>query len=124
MLRQRDHHPRHRFARGDLVGARVGVGERELKLPTLGARVASGRPGLHVMVVRRRSGARTLAFALAAMARGVASVSRTPAMDAFLVDRCRVETRARRAALDGEIMDVMPPLEYTHQPACLKVVVP
>ena len=102
----------------------IGVGERELKLPTLGARVASGRPGLHVMVVRRRSGARTIAFALAAMARGVASVSRTPAMDAFLVDRCRVATRARRAALDGEIVDVMPPLEYTHQSACLKVVVP
>jgi diacylglycerol kinase family enzyme len=30
----------------------IGVGERELKLPTLGSRVANGRPGLHVMVVR------------------------------------------------------------------------
>jgi diacylglycerol kinase family enzyme len=46
----------------------VGVGERELKLPALGARVAGGRTGLHVMVVRRRSGARTLALGLAATA--------------------------------------------------------
>src|SRR5687768_2113596 len=30
----------------------VGVGERELKLPTLGKRIPGGRRGLHVMVVR------------------------------------------------------------------------
>ena len=36
----------------------IGVGERELRLPTLGARVPHGKTGLHVMVVRRRSGAR------------------------------------------------------------------
>ena len=59
----------------------IGVGERELQLPTLGARVQGGRTGLHVMVVRRRSGARALAMGLAAAARGVRAVARTPAMD-------------------------------------------
>jgi diacylglycerol kinase family enzyme len=64
----------------------VGVGERELKLPALGARVAGGRAGLHVMIIRRRSGARTLALAFAAAARGVDAVAQTPALDAFIVE--------------------------------------
>jgi len=100
----------------------IGVGERELKLPTLGARVEHGRPGLHVMVVRRRSGARSLALALAAIARGVQAVSRTPAMDEFLVERCRIAPRARTIAVDGELITVEPPLEYRHLPECIKVV--
>jgi len=100
----------------------IGVGERELKLPTLGARVEQGRPGLHVMVVRRRSGARSLALALAAIARGVRAVSRTPALDAFLVESCRIAPRARTIAVDGELITVEPPLEYRHLPECIKVV--
>ena len=102
----------------------IGVGERELKLPTLGARIAGGESGLHVMVIRRRSGARTLALALAAAARGVDAVARTPAMDAFLVDACRLEPRTRTAAVDGELVPVTPPLEYRHVPGCLRIIVP
>ena len=101
----------------------IGVGERELRLPKLGARIEGARPGLHVMVVRRRSGARTLALALAAAARGVHAVAATPALDAFLVDSCRVAPRMRAAALDGEIVSVTPPLDYQHLPGCLRVVV-
>jgi diacylglycerol kinase family enzyme len=102
----------------------IGVGERELQLPALGARVRGGRTGLHVMVVRRRSGARALATGLAAATRGVSAVARTPAMDVFLVDSCRIEPRTRNAAIDGELVRVNPPLEYRHVPGRLKVVVP
>ena len=102
----------------------IGVGERELKLPTLGARIADGKRGLHVMVIRRRSGARTLALAFAAAARGVDAVSRTPALDSFLVESFRIESRTHRAAVDGELVKVDPPLEYRHVPGCLQVVVP
>jgi diacylglycerol kinase family enzyme len=102
----------------------IGVGERELKLPTLGARVPNGRPGLHVMVVRRRSGARTLATALAAAARGVSAVAKTPAMDAFLVESCTITCRAKRIAVDGEIVTEMPPLRFRHVPGHLHIVVP
>jgi diacylglycerol kinase family enzyme len=101
----------------------IGVGERELQLPTLGARVAGGKTGLHVMVVRRRSGARALATGLAAAARGIDAVARTPAMDVFLVDACRIEPRTRMAAVDGELVRVTPPLRYRHVPGCLRVVV-
>ena len=102
----------------------IGVGERELRLPTLGARVAGGKTGLHVMVVRRRSGARAVALGLAAAARGVEAVSRTPALDAFLVDECRIERRSRSVSIDGEIVQIAPPLRYRHVPGHLRVVVP
>ena len=101
----------------------IGVGERELRLPTLGARVPNGKSGLHVMVVRRRSGARALATGLAAAARGVKAVARTPAMDAFLVESCRIEPRTTRLSLDGELVSLAPPFEYRHVPARLRVVV-
>jgi diacylglycerol kinase family enzyme len=102
----------------------LGVGERELKLPTLGARVPDGKTGLHVMVVRERSGARALAAGLAAAAKGIEAVSRTPAMDVFLVDSCVIESRAHSAAVDGEIVKLPRPLQYRHVSGCLQVVVP
>lgn len=102
----------------------IGVGERELKLPTLGARVDGGRTGLHVMVVRERSGARALALGLAAAAKGVKAVARTPALDAFIVDACTVQPHMPHVALDGEIVTATPPLEYRHVAGQLRVVVP
>lgn len=101
----------------------IGVGERELKLPSLGARVEGGRSGLHVMVVRQRSGARAIALGLAAAARGLRAVAATPAMDAFLVDACRIQPRTHRIAVDGEIVPATPPLDYRHVPGQLRVVV-
>ena len=105
----------------------VGVGERELRLPMLGARVEGGRRGLHVMVVQSRSGGRTLALALAAAARGVRAVSRTPAMQSFIVDHLRIEprtgVRGGDIALDGEIKSMVRPLEYRLVRDGLRVVV-
>ena len=102
----------------------IGVGERELRLPALGARVPDGKRGLHVMVVRRRSGARTLAAGLAAAARGVKAVAQTPAMDAFLVKSCLIAPRSTRLSLDGELVSLTPPFEYRYMAAHLRVVVP
>lgn len=101
----------------------IGVGERELRLPSLGSRVEGGRPGLHVIVVRSRTGARVLALALAAAARGIRAVSRTPHLDAFLVDRCRIDAPFAAVAVDGEIVTIAPPLEYVLRPRALSVVV-
>jgi diacylglycerol kinase family enzyme len=102
----------------------VGVGERELKLPTLGARIPGGRSGLHVMVVRRRSGARALALGFAAAARGVGAVAASPAMDVFLVDSVRIEPHTRVVSVDGELVHVEPTLEYRHLAGALRIVVP
>lgn len=102
----------------------IGVGERELQLPALGARVHHGRTGLHVMVVRERSGGRALALGLAAAARGVKAVAKTPALDSFIVDACTIVPRVPRMGLDGEIVEAASPLEYRYVFGCLKVVVP
>ena len=103
----------------------IGVGERELQLPTLGSRVKDGARGLHVMIVRSRSRARLMAIALAAVARGVDAVSRTPELDAFIVDRCRITVRrAGRVAIDGELVAMPTTLEYELRRDALRVVCP
>ena len=102
----------------------VGVGERELRLPTLGKRVTNGRRGLHVMIVRGRTRAGLLALAFNAVARGVRHVARTPKLDSFIVDRCRVVLRRRGpVAIDGEIVQLDTPLEYEVKRDALRVVV-
>jgi len=102
----------------------VGVGERELRMPSLGNRVEGGRSALHVMVVRGRTRAALLAFGFAAAARGVKRVARTPSLDAFLVDRCRITMRRARGnvAVDGEVELMTAPLEYRLARGALQVV--
>lgn len=99
----------------------VGVGERELRIPSLGGRIENGRRGLHLMIIRDRSGARLAALALAAAARGVDAVSRTPALDSLIVERCTIEG-PRTASLDGELVPVQQTLRYEFLPAALSVV--
>ena len=103
----------------------IGVGERELRLPLLGNRVANGKRGLHVMVVRGRSRARMLAIGLAAVARGVKAVAATPEFDSFLVDRCTIDVRRSvTVAVDGELVRLSPPLEFELRRDALRVVCP
>ena len=104
----------------------VGVGERELKLPTLGGRAEGGRRGLHLMVVTGRSPARLAALAFAATARGTKSAARTPALDAFIVNQFTIRmARPRgRVATDGELVMMFAPLEYRWLPDAVMVVAP
>lgn len=104
----------------------IGVGERELKLPTLGGRAKEGRRGLHVMIVRGRSRARIAALAFAAAARGTQSAAQSPALDAFVVNQLTIRTRRRRGyvATDGELHAMSTPLELTWMPGAVRVVSP
>lgn len=104
----------------------VGVGQRELKMPSLGGRIASGERGLQVMVVNGSSAARVLALALAAVARGTKRASGTPEMDSFIVDRFAIELRHTSAgvAVDGEIVVMETPLQYRIARDALTIVVP
>lgn len=101
----------------------VGVGERELRIPSLGGRSERGQRGLHLMIIRHRTGAGLAALALHAVARGVKAVARTPAMDSLIVDRCVVEASKRTASVDGEIITVEPSLKYQFIPDALVVVI-
>lgn len=103
----------------------VGVGERELKAPQFGGRVAGGRRGLHVMIVRGRRPARLLTMALAAAARGVKQAAASPDLDAFVVESCTVRVPSRRSmtvGLDGELIRVPLPLEFRLARDSLRVV--
>lgn len=104
----------------------IGVGERELRFPEFGNRVEGGTRALHVMVLRSRSSARLFAIVLAAAARGVRWLSRTPHFDAFLVDRCSVELPGARweVAADGEIEQFESSIEYRIERDALRVIVP
>ena len=103
----------------------IGVGERGLQLPALGQRVPGGKRGLHVMVVRGRSRARLLALGLAAVGRGMDSVSRTPEFESFIVDDVHIDMRGMgTVAVDGEIANLSAPLEYALKRDALSVVCP
>jgi diacylglycerol kinase family enzyme len=103
----------------------IGVGERELQFPVLGKRVADGRRGLHVMVIRGRSGGRLLAIGLLAIIRGLDAVSRSGHFDTIIVDRLRITMQGGGyAALDGEVIMLDTPLEYELRRDALSVVCP
>jgi diacylglycerol kinase family enzyme len=104
----------------------VGVGQRELQMPSLGSRVTDGDRGLQLLVVRGRSGARLLSLALSAVARGTKSASRTPEMDSFMTDRCTIdlEHSATGVSVDGETVAMQTPLEYRIAHEALTIVVP
>ncbi len=102
----------------------VGVGERELKAPKLGARVEGGRHGLHVMIVEGRRRARLVALAMAAAARGVEHAAEGDVLDSYIVESCAIHLARRRApvAVDGEIMSLPTPLKLRVERNALKVV--
>lgn len=102
----------------------IGVGERELQMPTLGNRVKGGERGLHVMVVGDRRKGRLLALAWEAMRRGVDSAARSPELDAFIVDSCTISMRRSPAtvALDGEAVRLAIPLKYRFERDILRIV--
>jgi diacylglycerol kinase family enzyme len=102
----------------------IGVGERELQLPSLGKRVTDGKRGLHVIVVRGRRKARLLATAMAAISRGVETAAQAPELDSFIVDKCTIRMRRSRVpvALDGEEEIMTLPLEYRLERDILRLV--
>jgi len=103
----------------------IGVGERETRSPTLGNRVPGGKSCLHVIVVRERRAARLLAIALDAATRGLGELARTPELDSFMVDACKIRLRGRHhVAIDGEILRASPTLDYRIAKASLLLVVP
>jgi diacylglycerol kinase family enzyme len=103
----------------------IGVGERELKMPTLGSRVKNGKRGLHVMIVRGRKPARLFAVALSAIAKGTKETADLPEFEDFIVDGCRIDlTRpVTTIGLDGELKRMNTPLDYRIERDALRLVV-
>jgi hypothetical protein len=106
----------------------VGVGEREVSLPTLGARVDHGRRGLHVIVVRGRRRTSLLLLAVSLAARGLRGAPRAPThgVDSFVVDALQIvpPRRVIRIGVDGEVVAAAAPIEFRYARDVLRVVVP
>ena len=103
----------------------IGVGERELKVPTLGNRVRNGKRGLHVMIVQGGKRARLFAVALAGIAKGMKEAEKLPEFDDFLVDGCQIDlTRSHSLiGLDGELKEMQTPLAFRVERDALRLVV-
>ncbi|HEX3534717.1 MAG TPA: diacylglycerol kinase family protein [Gemmatimonadaceae bacterium] len=103
----------------------IGVGERELKLPTLGSRVKNGRRGLHVMIVKGGARARLFSLALAGIAKGNHEADKLPEFTELLVDSCRIDLTRPTATigLDGELKRFQTPLDYHIERDALQLVV-
>jgi len=103
----------------------IGVGERELKMPTLGNRVKNGKRGIHIMIVRGGKRARLFAVALAGISKGTKEAEKLPEFDDFLVESCRIDlTRSHTLiGLDGELKQMSTPLDYRIERDALRLVV-
>jgi diacylglycerol kinase family enzyme len=103
----------------------IGVGERELKMPTLGSRVENGRRGLHVMIIKGRAKARLFTIAMAAIAKGTKEAATLPEFDNFVVDSCRIDLTRKQATigLDGELKKMQTPLAYRVERDAIRLVV-
>lgn len=104
----------------------IGVGERELRIPHLGSRLPEGRRGLHVLVARGGRPRQLVAVALLAVTRGVRPASRTRWLDAYVVEKCRVDPPLHgvTVSLDGEMVELKAPIEYRLERDALGVVRP
>jgi diacylglycerol kinase family enzyme len=104
----------------------VGVGQRELKLPMLGARLPGGRRGLHVLVLCAAGRWHVLSTVAVALTRGIGAAERAGRLDSFLVERCRVELPRRRGhvSVDGEMLPIPAPLDYAVEHDALLVIAP
>lgn len=96
----------------------IGVGERDLRPPKLGARHERGQRGLHLLIVKDTSRTRLLAMAFRALTRGIRPWAGEAEVESLMVQRCTVSLpRVRgRLAVDGEIIHGAAPLEYEFQP--------
>jgi diacylglycerol kinase family enzyme len=103
----------------------IGVGERELQLPTLGSRKKNGKRGLHVMIVQGRRPARLFAVALNGIARGTRQAAQLPQFESFIVESCRIDLAypATSIAIDGELKVMETPLDYRIERDALRLVV-
>jgi diacylglycerol kinase family enzyme len=104
----------------------VGVGERELHRPRLGARRDAGRRELHVLIVRHTTRPRLLWMVLRTLLRGIRPWAGEDEVESLLVDRCTITLPPGRRwiAVDGEIIPSSSSLRYRYQPDALTVRLP
>ena len=104
----------------------VGVGERALHPPGLGARSEGGRRNLHVLVIHQTPRLRLLGMAVRTLLRGIRPWAGAGEVEEFLVDGCTVTLplAAGWVAVDGELLPARGPLLYRYRRDALLLRVP
>ncbi len=104
----------------------IGVGERELAFPFLGAERRDGQKGLHLIALKSRDRLETVNIALNAVFRGIDPLKKTRAVEARMVEQVclgyKRKTRRIHVALDGELYPLRAPLHYAYMRDALQVV--
>jgi diacylglycerol kinase family enzyme len=102
----------------------VSAGERDFERGMFGQRTSNGHRALHVIVVPNGGPRQLVGLVFAAVFRGMRAT--LPEVDSFLVDHCRIEMRRRRGnvSYDGELEQMVAPLEYRYQRDALRLVRP
>ena len=124
-----------RSARIELNGVRlrsplvfVGVGERDLQLPTLGQHKENGRNGLHLIAIRRGKRLETLKIVMDGLFRGIDPLMRARQLENQVLEQIELGYRRPRrkviVAVDGELIKLGTPLRYRFAPQGLAVVTP
>ncbi|WP_417542139.1 diacylglycerol/lipid kinase family protein [Methylophaga thalassica] len=106
----------------------VGVGERDLQIPSAGQVKAGGREGLHLIVIRCNSSWSAIKLIFSAMLMGIDPLKKAKLVDNAIIDEVKVTLRSRKkwltVAVDGELIKLKPPLHYRFKRDSLNVVVP
>lgn len=106
----------------------VGVGERDLQIPSAGQVKSGGREGLHLIVIRCNSSWSAIKLIFSAMLMGIDPLKKAKLVDNAIIDEVKVTLRSRKkwltVAVDGELIKLKPPLHYRFKRDSLNVVVP
>lgn len=106
----------------------VGIGERELQLPTLGDNKYAGKTGLHLIILRCSNGWAALSLAIQAMLRGVDPLAREQQLEHAILQSVEVTPHSRKkwitVSADGELLRLMAPLHYQFHSQGLNVITP
>ena len=106
----------------------VGVGERELKLPSIGQVKRGGQAGLHLLAVDCDSRFQIFMLVIRSFFWGVDPMTKEMVLQNQLVDSIALNFRHRRkkvhVALDGELNWLESPLQYRLAPGEIMVAMP
>lgn len=106
----------------------VGVGERDLRIPAVGAPAENGEDSLHVLAIRSNSKLSTLFIAIKAMFMGVDPLAQSRQVESALlhhleINFARKSTKKIVVSVDGELLPLTTPLQYRYAPDALNLLV-
>ncbi|WP_299880359.1 diacylglycerol kinase family protein [uncultured Cocleimonas sp.] len=95
----------------------IGVGEREVSLPSLGEIDQDGHRKLHVIAIKSRNSFSTLLVAIRAIFLGVDPLEKNNEIENHFLTEMEITLRSKsetKIALDGELLKIKPPLQYRY----------